>query len=724
RKKSRCVFWARLVSGAIVLFPLSLTRVDFRASFASRLSVAADKSSPACAAFIDLREDYNADIPNIPEPTRLLSPSQPLDPQVLLSHVQGEPKPRQITLAGTTIRVEPPRLKMGIEPVLAQSTPRTTPLIVGSDLVEQHGDLLAMPEPRPMRVADYARELAQKELQASTTSPVQQVIRSQTGTSIIVRGESKLPSRSELPILAANEPPRTESREEVNPNPVYQTPMDTIHPSREQLRPLWLKGHVEMTGGLAYVGPETQIMVKRVHDGEVYEHGRIWVSEGKFEIHVKKALGYLVAELRTRNGQVLGRGDMNLVDLHNIDHKDNRIDGIRLALRPTTEVASFHIISGESYDQHKLPVRNARMEIQAYNDPRTVDDDGILTEPGLAQDSSFVVRASAKKHWSTLVVGQAKRAQDVRLFSNSLVEALINLHTTGTDRKEALQSGVVWGRITRSGTPVAGASVEMAGEYEPVYFNEAYIPDRGLKATSQNGMFAFLKVKAGVQALRVKSGHKLYPAQVFPTEGKHVSYVELEVRDNVISQFKVIDILDVRKPLAAQVRLVGTDEVLSLTGNDMVRYGVSADPFMVEADAGTDYEISRVTLTGSPQLVHIPMLRRDWIYSLHNHKQLDLRQGRGIVVGFVDDVTFEADITGRQTDEKLDIVYFDAQGQPLESGPAPAGGGFAIFNAPTGLQTVFIQPATPGTATTFSQIVVPEPGFVHVMSWSPTRSEM
>src|SRR6185312_12819491 len=105
------------------------------------------------------------------------------------------------------------------------------------------------------------------------------------------------------------------------------------------------------------------------------------------------------------------------------------------------------------------------------------------------------------------------------------------------DKRAASLQSIVWGRLTQDGQAAAGAQVEMAGEYKPIYFNDMYLPDPNMNATGSNGLFAFVKVPRGTQALRVSTGGHMYPAQVFPTENQQVSYVELEIRAIVVSQF-------------------------------------------------------------------------------------------------------------------------------------------------------------------------------------------
>ncbi|MGZ3722826.1 MAG: hypothetical protein ACXVA9_07860 [Bdellovibrionales bacterium] len=730
-KKTNFVFWSRVTAVAVVFFPLSIHHVDFRSTFNLGVSVSAHKSSPAYAAFEDLRENYASEHPQIPEQGHLMAAGTTFNyktaqktPTIRLLAMKGmtirqppEVKPQPFMVAGQTIRRNalPPRVQA--RAALSEIEKQALPL---AERKRQIVETLKQEENwAPPTAGALAQELAQAELVG--VHEHERILRSSTGNPIIIR---RSVNNDAPPVASAPQAPAAKiDVATVSPPPALPTndsgfgftsSISTRNPNPGDQRPLWLSGQVEMTDGLAFLGSETQIVIRRTFNGQNFESGRIWITEGKFEIHVKRPMGFLVAELQTRDGRVLGRGEVSLIDLKGIPQQDNHITDVRIALHPTTEGASFHAISGYSYGGQKLPVADARVEIQAYSDPQKVNSEGMVSEPTLSRDSSFVARALAKNHWASLVVGQAQEPQDIRLFANNLVDALMNLNLNGTDKKEAYKQSIVWGQVTRDGKPVAGASVEMAGDYTPIYFSEMYMPDIKMPGTSANGLFAFIKVRAGVQAVRVKIGNKIYPAQVFPTEDKHVSYVEVGIRDKVISQFKVFDGLNMNKPVIAQVRLVGTDETLPVAKDDFVEYSVAANPFMVEADGGSEYEISRVTMTGSPHVVHIPLVNRDWLYQLSANKGISPIPRRGTVVGYMDGQDFEVELTGYAPGEVMQIIYFDAQGKPLETKTGIAGGGFAIFNAPQGLQTLYVHPVQ--SRETFSQVIVAEPQFVQVVT--------
>lgn len=712
----RSYYWpSRITAALVVLLPASLYKVDYRGQVGHGLSVATNKSSPAYAAFEDLHEKFSS--PSIPFPKQM---------EVLASGQKFKPNPvmeklsvRTLAMKGLVVRsstgLDPEPFYVAGERLTHDHRGQLLPLHERKQILARQAEAVRE-EFAPPTVAVTARNLVRQEIneRGPSVASDRRVMRSVTGNPIVV-------ARAEPPYEPGSTPASPEKPSEENNPTASFSYIQTVSPvaaTKDQERALWLNGQIEMTGGLAFIGADQQaLVVRREVDGIPLEKGRIWVNEGRFEIHVKSATGVLIAELMAKNGRVIGRGEVNLVKIKDIPTHDNRIYDLRIALRPTTDGASLRAISGYSHGQQVLPVREARMEIERFTEPQKVNDEGFFSEPSLHQSSSFVARASAPKHWSTLVVGQAEQPQEVRLFANSLVEALIGLQASnGTDRREAELASVVWGQVRREGKPEAGVTVEMAGSYKAIYFNDLYLPDEKLTATGANGLFAFVNVKRGVQALRVTSRGRVYPAQVFPTENKFVSYVQVSLEDRVISEFKIMDALNLKAPLEARVRLVGTNDPVPIHTKGMLEYSNGANPFMVEADAGIEYEVSRVTLTGRPQSVMIPMVRHDWLTKMFNDNNVMALPGRGIIVGYIDDQDYEVELTGYGPKEPMNVVYFDAQGQQIKGRAGVAGGGFIIFNAPLGLQTLYVHAAQ--SKDTYAQVVVAEPEYVHVMTWS------
>ncbi|MGE4133174.1 MAG: hypothetical protein AB7F86_16145 [Bdellovibrionales bacterium] len=713
--KRSSYYWSpRLAAAFVILAPASLHKIDFRAVFDKGLSLGAYKSSPAYAALEDIRNNY--DTSASPEPKsgyiKLAAGT--------VSNVQlDESRVRIISLEGLVVRSarpdEPRPFRVAGESPVRQMKPVS---------IMANGQLLPMSVRKEVLRRQYEEE-GIKILSASPAALAEKLVRSEL-VAAPTQGadERRIPTHTGQSILVAGQtPPAPPSPEAEQPSPTTEVAnLSAVKSNPEQLRPLWLTGQVEMTGGLAWVGHQTRLRLRRIHRGETHEKGQIWITEGRFEIYVKSAEGVLLAELESTEGRIIGRGEYNLVQLKDIPSKGNRVEDLRISLRPTTEGAAIRAVSGYSYGQRMMPVPTAKVSVEGYTDAQKVNDEGVVADSSLRRDSSFVVQAEAPGHWPSLSVAQAARAQDVRLYSKDMIQALINLtNEAKMDRRESEEMAIVWGRVTREGKEVAGVQVQMAGAYKPIYINDNYIPDMNLTSTSTTGLFAFLRVKAGVQAVRPKIEGKTYPAQIFPTENGHISYVEMDLAENLVTRFDVVDALTREQAPAARIRMLGSEEFASVDPDSLLEYANGANPFMVEVEAGFDYEVSRMTLVGHPHDVAVPLVRRTWLANLITKNNLLILPGRGFVVGYVDEGGYDVEMTGYQRDERNQIFYFDANGEIVPSKTGVVGGGFIIVNAPVGLQTLFIHPR--GGQQVLSQVVVAEPEYVHVVVHSSAATD-
>jgi len=665
------------MAGAVFLFPWAIQKTDFRRLISYGLSVGVEKASPAYAALEDLRENFPK--PEAPSARYIrLATGTRLDIRALRQATST----RQIHLTGMTIRA----------PAAAEPAMVLPPVPVQlASAIARGVDVDDWRTPAPT-VKALAQQLVEQELHRDPDA--------------LVQG-----SGFQFPVAAVG----SSGAPAPQPQPFVPT-LATVQPISDQMRPVWLQGQVEMTGGLAYVGPETLLTVRRMIDGQTLEKGRVWITEGRFEIHVNRPVGLLVAELQTRDGRLIGRGELNLLDLGEIPRRNNRVENIRLALRPFESVAAVRTVSGHSHGQQTFAVAKAKVEIERFQEPVAVSEEGFAPKPALDESSSFLVRAQADKHWPSLMVVHSGAAHNVRLYSEKMVEALVGLNVSRLDRSDALAKAIVWGQVRREDSSLAGLQVEMAGQGQAIYFNEFYLPDPQLKATSKNGLFAFVNVQGNIQALRLRDvAGRLYPAHVFPSEPKHVSYVDLEVTDNAITHFRVMSMRNWAQPVKATLRMVGSDEVLGVTGDEFVTYPAASNVSLVEADAGPEYEVSRVTVGRATETAAIPLVPRDWLKQIVAQLGVMIHPQLGMVVGFVERQNYQVELTGTGLYQPLQVIYFDAQGNILEgANQGVAGGGFIIFNAPVGFQTLYIHPEQ--GRISHAEVVVAEPGVVHVVS--------
>lgn len=721
---------AKWFAALIIFFPLSVHQLDYRSRFTEGLTIKMKRSSPAYAALEDASRSYSdrADVRIVQEVATLAS---------------GKLRIHSHMAAGLAAA---PKLLALKTMVLRQSFQARAPLQKDMDLrTETPGTGLLPLEERKRILAQYfrsqdwsapsvrekAKELIQAELQSPSRadSEVRTVTIASSATPIIVakpgadfsgllkgvphplnsRGNlamASLPSPATPPVTTASAfrgGVTQVASADVSPT----LTVSSLSPSRHN--PHLIKGRLQIRDGLAFMGAETYFSLHRVSDGAVHEAGRVNITEASFEIYVHEPRGQLIAELRSRDGQTLGRGRLDL-------DGDLTSDDLKMELTPVATGAAVRVASAYSDGQHRIPVKNAIVAFDQNGMPQALNDEGLRQDPDRARSSTFVIRASADKHWPTLAMGTEGEIREVRLYPESMMRSLLDL-TMKEGRSAAEQAGVVWGRILKDGKPVRGVEVELAGSYMPVYFNQIYLPDNQLHATDDNGMFAFLLVRPGVQAVRIRYNGKMYPAQVFPTEERHLSYVEINLEDGAAGSVNVAlqDAFDPKQKMSAHVRFVGVDDEVGMSGSQKLHYPAGPDMMMLEADAGSEYELSRVQVLKSDSRVVVPLIKRSWLQSIADIKQFELIPHRGVVVGQVVDQPFQVEFTG-YTAETPQIAYFDSNGMLVAGNSGPAGGGFVLFNAPLGLQTLSIKPIASNQV--YTQTFVAEPEFVHTLKYS------
>ncbi len=477
-----------------------------------------------------------------------------------------------------------------------------------------------------------------------------------------------------------------------------------------------LSGSIEIVSGLAITDKAQHIVIFRELEGLAIEKAQVWMNVGKFEVAARSLRGRLVGQLRGPKNEILGQGEINLSSLTpNAD--STRIENLKMKISPVVDGARIDVVSAHSYGGHVETVPSAKVWMMGATQPLKPDaDHRYFSEGGLQPGSSFVAQAIADNHWGTLVVGVSRQDTRAQLFPNKLIDALLNL-TLGADRALADKSGVIWGRITKNGQPVTGARVEMAGDSRraAVFFNSLLLPDRYADSTGENGAFAFVWATPGIQSVRVIYQGQSYPAQVIPVESNHVSYLEFDLGEPDSVPLEMVDPIDGSKEINAILRLAG-DETAQVEVQGRGRLSLPAGPglMMLEGDAGEQYELMRYSAPRNSKFMHLPVVRRDWLLSLAARRRINMDTEVGTVVGFAMNDDFIVRLEGAdEGDAEPVIVYFDTQGQALFAEEGVAGGGFAIFNVPSGLRTVSI--STKSSRQLFTQVVIAAPEVVNAV---------
>jgi hypothetical protein len=370
------------------------------------------------------------------------------------------------------------------------------------------------------------------------------------------------------------------------------------------------------------------------------------------------------------------------------------------------------VISAYSFDDYVKPVGGASVLTSVFDDAIPTDEDGEFSYPFMNREGQYQAKVSADNYWGTLVVGTTSHHQHIKVFPDSMVTALLDL-TLGYRSPDEENLAVIWGRVEQEGKTLEGAKVELAGsDLRPIYFNALMIPDRSLRSTSSNGLFAYVGVQPGVHQIRAHHQRTWLPAQVIPAEARHVSHVVFEKVSTHSVPVRVFDAFQTDQPLSAVLRIIGDDNLVEINPSG---YGVLDVPLdkhlmFIEATSFGDYRAVRMIRSRSTKYIHLPMITSQWIESLG----IEIDNSKGVVVGFV---------TGHQLDE-YDVFwgtdtsssghsmhFFSPAGEIVEK--PVVGGGFVIVNVEPGLKTLIISPQEPYDLA--SRVIYVEPGIVSVV---------
>lgn len=710
-----------LISLFTVLFPHFLDIVDSRGIATLPLAISTNQSSLAIAALTDIRESLDSsledDSQQIMENWGQVTLNAGVDAQPILEKVfpvEIEPmavpqiKEESGQLTGMVISQN----SLDTEIVLAQNTMAPKRTLEEIQLKNAYGEWEPM-EVRKHKILaavstdslkqpdfkDHANQLVEEELKKRKEDEFRRVLSSQAGGQIIV---SKPQSSPRTVAALTPSPAQSHSAEAeaattiLNEKGLFPTKWEDHNE-----RPVLISGQIQFSNGLAFTG-QSQLSISRVYDGESQETAKIWIRDAKYEIPVKRAKGYLIAELHDQSGLLVAYKELDLSKLNKIPSNQYKIENINLKLEPVQQGAIVKVISGYSYKDKEINLEEATVTLQPFDSELKKDGEGQYVERSLEAGSDIVVKVEAKEHWPTLARVTSGTVATVRAFHNSMMKALIDIVSLDEmERKENQFKGIIWGIVTQGGKPVAGAKVEVRGDTGPLsYINNFYLPDVGMEKTSVNGMFAIVGAEDGLQSLRVVHNGVDYPAQVIKTVGGHVTFVEINFEKLQSVRLKVADAFIENKEVNASIRSLGSDVIIEnvTSHQDIESQKFPLSFHFLEADAGLEYEMIRVEEPLSQHFLRFPLVQRQWLQGIVGKHKINRTPGSGTIIGWVAEEGFDLILDDGKDSSDIKYIYFNRSGQTVEKSENPAG--FIIFNVPEGQRTLTLLPHSRKTVKT------------------------
>ncbi len=486
---------------------------------------------------------------------------------------------------------------------------------------------------------------------------------------------------------------------ETNPAPASIAP---VH------RQVMVSGSLEFAEGLALTHPADSLVVLREDRGRLHEAGVVWVKEARYEIFLESLQGHLVAELRTPQGTVVGRGRVSLssvvsrLEELNRDRAENkRVDGVSLRLAPTAPGLFGQARSAYTVGAHQQPLKGVRVMAQGTNIGTLAQTNGHFRDPRFADGSRPLLEARALEHLPTQALASVGTSTQLTLLPQKMAVTIRELVAEqvapqDTTPQAMAEMGMIWGRVLRSGEGVAGARIEpmSSGVSAVVYFNDLLIPDTNLDRTSNNGWFVIPYARQGGHVLHINLGTRWSDPLVVGVSPSAVAQVEAEITRGSEVFVRGLDAFRPDWPLQVEVRPMlhrrGRRVFVDRTQESTLRVAHANQDIALDLDAGPEYIRTRMILDPERRDLNMPMLPRGWLERVRSQVKHNAAPSEGVVVGFFQGQRFQLKVSEAWRTENTRVVYFDQRGEVTAAPYGEAGGGFVVFGVREGLHNMVV----------------------------------
>lgn len=453
-----------------------------------------------------------------------------------------------------------------------------------------------------------------------------------------------------------------------------------------------LRGKFEVRDGVGII--DHIVEIKRVEEGQIREQGTIDLKAGSYSINIESPQGILIAQVRDRNGLIIGEDQQRFI---NLKSKSGYYEGPDIRVGPRSGLAA-----------NAAPIGNAKSRIMTslFSDQHFLDkpSDKFNNVSAWSSTISRSVDAAAKFRKVTSI-RQTSDQSEIPLFTEKWVSGVISYVSDQTKiQYKSNNLPVVVGRVFQDGKPLVGATVEIENNegLVPIYLDAFMIPNIKQGSTSENGYFMFIGIEPGEYNISALMNNKRLSHQIFLAEDSAVAYQNLHSESN--PRLVLVRTFDAFTGAPADADILTNDI------NEIFESQVGIASYRTTNSAGistslvrpkTDHMPIRYVQDARKEYIHIPLIREQWLLEIQKLKKINDQPSTGTIVGFVPEGDYSVYLVNADYQPE-NIIYFDHVGNPSEK--ATPGGGFIIYNAPTGSQEVIVQ--SEKTEKIYSQVFV------------------
>ena len=491
------------------------------------------------------------------------------------------------------------------------------------------------------------------------------------------------------------------------------------HPEQPKLSPSakWatIRGKFETRG----IGVIDQIIeIKRIEEGQVRELGRVDLTAGLYSIDIQSPQGILVAEIKDRNGLIIGEDSQKIINLLSRGqyyegpfiqvHQPGSI-AMNPKLPPENRGRSF---SASAAGTNKAIGKASTKPITSQFSATLFSNQNLLENPtdeftNISKHASTVsyLNDDSKTYRKVLSIRQTADKNETPLFSEKWTLGMLE-YISDQQKIEfkSNQVSIAMGRVMIDGKPAAGVQIQIEnhpGVY-PIYLDQFMIPAPKQTETSENGYYMFVGLEDGAYTASAFKQNRIVGHQFFITEENTVSYQNIisssTARSIVVRSFDAFS----SEPVDIDLATPDLEEIVqtaagSASYRNYNQLGVTE--FLVRTN-NQAYLPIRYLQDARKEYVHVPMIQEAWLKQIQTQRMINDAPETSTFVGFVPEFNFEVYLVheGYSRDQ---VVYFDMQGK---ISPIPIkGGGFILFNVPLTAHEVVVQQE--GSDRIFSQVI-------------------
>jgi hypothetical protein len=702
----------------LILLPIIQFHKEEYRLFTEPIKVAVPKNNPALSALQDMRLDLTeAEIP--------------------FEQNHFEIKNEVLVSGAISKKIEPKKIE----------TFNSLKVAVASDLPNMHdleGNLLPLRERLALMETHLTRQarsdlnsttwrdVAANLLASSNTEDITEAKEkswlSTTGTKIVVtkneNSKNKMPTKPSrefpTPVEKVSKPDVNEQRNNENKKEESNLDIRTAQIISEEREKTSYKisGEILLGGGLAYTGGETYLNIFREWNGQVEDVGSFFPAEAKYEIEVQELTGFIVIELTNKDGQVLGAAEADLFTWEQTPLLNSNIEGVHFLIEPVKKGFIVEYFSARDLSR-KITEELVKWKYHFW-DRWLQFKKGLYLDQEVLRGSQTWVQTKALKSWKTLGSLQTQGVSRLATYPYAYLESL----ALSLDKKLDIQKGWVAGQIIGpDGLPLSGAKIEIAGvesEAKVFYFenleNNVDWPNKKIKVTQENGKFIAMNLDPGNYLLRVNYKNQILPAEYVWVQSETVTHTQLNYGSERYVGINLKDPIFNVERLGAKIRVLGLEQEAQVYGNshDRISFPSGYGNLTIEADAGTEYLLSKKTMDRNSRNLDFHLVPEKWFNQLLKSTSKSKLAQHGHVFGTVLGEEFEVIVTNELGEEvEAEVVYFNKSGEYLDQKYGAVDGGFIILNLPEVWTQITILPTN--DKKIFVKSVLPDQDLVETL---------